>query len=86
MHARGCTSSHGDSAREVLAEITLLEMNSVTLARALEPFPVTISTLDALHIASLDYLRSQGRKITLASYDDRLVACASAMGFALAEV
>lgn len=86
LHARGYGKSHAESAREVLAEIALLEMEAIVLARALDPFPVAVRTLDALHLASLDYLRAQGRKITLATYDERLCACARAMKFRLASL
>ena len=43
------------------------------------PGPVSVRTLDALHLASCDYLRNQGQSITLASYDHRMVAIARAM-------
>ena len=42
------------------------------LARALEPFPAPVRTLDALHLASIEFLRGRGQKVELASYDDRL--------------
>ena len=37
-------------------------------------------TLDALDLASLEFLRSRGQTVELASYDDRLVAAARAIG------
>lgn len=49
------------------------------LARALEPFPVPVRTLDALHLASLAFLRSQGVSIELASYDERMLEAARKM-------
>ena len=50
------------------------------LARALQPFPQGVRTLDGLHLASLDFLREQGQTVTLATYDDRLGAAAAALG------
>ena len=49
------------------------------LTRALDAFPTSVRTLDALHLASCEYLRSQGQSIALASYDGRMIALARAM-------
>jgi uncharacterized protein len=48
------------------------------LARAVEPFPAPVRTLDALHLASAEFLRGLGQVISLASYDDRMVRAAEA--------
>ena len=80
LNARGLGSSHGDAARALLAEVAFLELTPQTLARALEPFPAPVRTLDALHLASADYLRKQGQNIRLATYDERLLAGARKMG------
>jgi hypothetical protein len=40
-----------------------------------------VRTLDALHLASMDFLRSSGQRVELASYDHRLIAAARAMRF-----
>lgn len=79
LHARRATESHGPLAEELLGEVALLEMSPRVLARALEPFPVVLRTLDALHLASLEYLRAQGLPVSLASYDARLVEAATAL-------
>jgi hypothetical protein len=50
------------------------------LERALEPFPTPVRTLDALHLASVEFLRANGQSVELASYDDRLIASARALG------
>ena len=54
------------------------------LARALEPFPAPVGTLDALHLASIEFLRKRGQTIELASYDDRLIVAARALGIPIA--
>ena len=54
------------------------------LARALEPFPVSLRTLDALHLATMDFLRRSEESVELASYDYSLLASAQALGFPLA--
>jgi hypothetical protein len=42
--------------------------------------------LDGLHLATLDFLRAQGDPVELASYDDRLVSAAQALGIPLADL
>lgn len=76
IHARALTASHGELLRQLLARVAFLEMAPPVLARALEPFPVSVRTLDALHLASMEFLRRSGQEVTLASYDDRLVFAA----------
>ena len=68
----------------MLAGVELIEMRGPVLARALQPFPVTVRTLDALHLATMDSLRRHGRTLELASYDGRLLAAARALGIAIA--
>ena len=55
-------------------------MGDAALARALEPFPVAVRTLDALHLATMDFIRESGEPVQLASYDNRLTAAAEALG------
>ena len=43
-------------------------------------------TLDALHLASLEFLRSQGQSVEFASYDGRMLAVARALGVPLADL
>ena len=80
VHARGLTHSHAGEARALLDQVTLIELAPPVLARALEPFRIPVRTLDALHLATIEYLRSQGHDIELASFDDRLLAGARALG------
>lgn len=79
VHARRLDRSHGESARALIGRVALLELAPPVLARALEPFPTPVRTLDALHLASIEFLRGRGQKIELASYDDRLLAAARAL-------
>jgi len=67
-----------------LAGIEFIELSEAVLARALEPWPAPVRTLDALHLATADHLRRQGESIDLASYDTRLVAAAWTLGIPLA--
>jgi len=79
LHARNLGHSHGDHVRALLGRVSLIEMAPPVLARALEPFPTPVRTLDALHLASMEFLCSQGLTVELASYDDRLLAAAHAL-------
>ena len=80
INARGLGKSHGDNARALIARVALIELAPPLLARALEPLPIPVRTLDALHLASMMFLAARGLTIELASYDDRLNACARQLG------
>lgn len=79
LHARGRAETHGEAAEEAIGQIALLELSPVILTRALSAFPVRVRTLDALHLASLDYLRGQRQGVELATYDRRMAEAARAM-------
>ena len=84
LHARGLSAVHGAAARELLARISMVELSPLVLARALEPFLQPVRTLDALHLASLEFLRRRRLEPVLASYDQRMVEAARAMGIPIA--
>ena len=84
VHAYDPTGSNLDPARALLMGVELLELDRVVLARALEPWPTPVRTLDGLHLATVDFLRRQGEPVELASYDNRLLAAARALGIAIA--
>jgi predicted nucleic acid-binding protein len=76
LHGRRLERSHGEAARELLGRISFLELSPVVLARALEPFPLPVRTLDALHLASAAFLRERRMAVFLATFDERLAAAA----------
>jgi predicted nucleic acid-binding protein len=80
LHALKLARSHGDVARELIQQVSFVELAPPVLARALEPFPAPVRTLDALHLASMEFLRSQRQQIALVSYDTRLVNAARRLG------
>lgn len=84
LHARGAAASHGVDARQLVDRIHLVELSAPVLARALLPFARPVRTLDALHLATLDFLRVQGLAPALASYDQRMAEAAVGEGFGLA--
>jgi hypothetical protein len=55
-------------------------MSDAVLARALQPFPVSVRTLDALHLSTALSLITGMETVELASYDVRLLAAAQALG------
>jgi predicted nucleic acid-binding protein len=86
LNARDLGASHGEAARRLVERLAILELVPKVLARALEPFPVPVRTLDALHLASMDFLRGRGVGVELATYDERLARGARSIGIALAAV
>lgn len=86
LHARELADSHGEAARLLIGRIALLELAPPVLARALDPFPTPVRTLDALHLASVEYLREKGQSVRLASYDRRMIIAAEAMGIPIIDL
>jgi hypothetical protein len=79
LNSPGVRRFDGDHARSVIGRIALLELAPPVLARALEPFRHPVRTLDALHLASIEFLRARSQSVELASYDRRMLAAAAAM-------
>jgi len=86
IHARRLGRSHGEAVRALIARVALIEMSPPVLARALEPFAFAVRTLDALHLASIEFVRSRLQTIELASLDERLLAGARALGISIYKV
>jgi predicted nucleic acid-binding protein len=84
VHAYGLTTSHSESARDLLALVDMIEMTDSALARVLSPFPISVRTLDALHLATAEYLQRADKSLELASYDNRLIAAAHAIRIPIA--
>ena len=82
INARRLASSHGEQARALMGRVAILELAPQVLERALEPFPLPVRTLDALHLASMHFIRARGQDVQLASYDERLIAVAKGIGIA----
>ena len=86
IHTMGLTATHGEALRLVLGRLAMVEMTRPLLSRALEPFPLAVRTLDALHLATVDFLSSQNQKIELATYDQRMLEAAEEIGVAIFEL
>ena len=83
IHARNLGATHAETVRHLLGRVAIIELSRQVLARALEPFPAPVRTLDALHLASLAFLRDRGQRVELASYDGRMQACARLLAIPL---
>jgi len=83
LNARGLAATHGEAARDLIGRLALAELSPTVLARAFEPFPVAVRTLDALHLASIEFLRANRQPVQLATYDERQQQAATRLGIAL---
>lgn len=81
VNARRATEPDIEATHRLLDRISFIELHAPALQRALTPLPLPVRTVDALHLATLHFLEQQGLPVRLASYDSRLLAAASAMGF-----
>ncbi len=83
VHARKLARSHGDHVRALIDRVAIVELSRPVLARVLEPFPTPVRTLDAIHLATIEFLRGQGQDVVLAAYDDRMITAARKAGIPL---
>jgi predicted nucleic acid-binding protein len=60
----------------LLTRLALAESRPHVVRRALVPFPRAVRTLDALHLATMDHLRSTESDRVLATYDQRMAEVA----------
>lgn len=86
LHARKLGATHGEHTAELIARVAIIELVPAVLMRALDPFPGPVRTLDALHLASMDFLQRQGQRLRLASYDQQLCNVARKMGMKMYEM
>ena len=85
VHGRGSAGTHGEAVREILGSVAFVELAPTVLARATEPFPVPVRTLDAIHLATALFLIGQRQRVELATYDERMARAAKALGLSVVE-
>jgi predicted nucleic acid-binding protein len=73
------------AAGDLIAGLVLVELSPLVLERALDPFPIPVRTLDALHLATAHYLAERRSSLTLATYDQRLAEAARHLGLEVIE-
>jgi predicted nucleic acid-binding protein len=66
---------------QLLSGFRLARMDSRVLARAADPFPTLIRTLDAIHLATADLARRATKDLVFATHDRELGTAATALGF-----
>ncbi|HYO45919.1 MAG TPA: PIN domain-containing protein [Gemmatimonadota bacterium] len=70
------------AALSMLATMEQVEMSRAVLARASEPLPTVLATLDAIHLASaLVWREVSGEELVVATHDRSLARAARAHGF-----
>ena len=68
----------------LLAEAERVEVSSSVLARAAQPMPTSLGTLDAIHLATALLWRERGAPdLVMATHDQALATAARASGFAV---
>ncbi len=69
----------------LLAAVEVVEPTRPILARASQPLPTSLGTLDAIHLATaLLWRESRGTDLVVATHDAALALAARASGFAVA--
>lgn len=66
---------------ELLDAIELVPLELSVLDRAGEPFPTSLGTLDALHLATALAIRDEIPSVILATHDESLGVAAASLGF-----
>jgi predicted nucleic acid-binding protein len=66
---------------EHLRAFELVGLQAPVLERAADPFPTSLGTLDAIHLASALLARDRYSDLVFATHDDELAIAAEAMGF-----
>jgi uncharacterized protein len=83
LNAYGRAETAGARLAATLGALHILALDDEVCGRCRAPFPTHVRTLDALHLATADYLRTRGFLPRIATYDRRMGDAAVAMGFQL---
>ena len=86
LNGLGLPAASIKGASDFLKSVKLIDLDGSALSRALQPFPVPLRTLDAIHLSTALFLQGRGIKLQLATYDKRLARAAKAVGVVLATV
>ena len=66
---------------EALEGFSLVPVASAVLERAADPFPTTLGSLDAIHLATALLVRGRFEELSVATHDEELALAARAVGF-----
>jgi len=76
------TARRRDAVYRILSETELVGITTPVLARASQPFPTSVGSLDAVHLATALLWREQRSSgIVFATHDAELARAAEAFGF-----
>lgn len=76
-----------EKLHELMDALEIVELAPASLARAAQPFPTSIGTLDAIHLATaLLWRETMDESLVLATHDAGLAQAARAYGFPVAGV
>ena len=70
---------------QIIDSFTLIELDERIKARAADPFPTLVGTLDALHLASALAMRATFDDLVVATHDRQLAMAAEALGFGVVQ-
>src|SRR5262245_4607080 len=73
-------ADHRSAALDLLSRLTLAPITPAILARASEPFPTPLGTLDAIHLATAIEAAHDLQPFVLATNDAELALAARSMG------
>jgi uncharacterized protein len=71
---------------EVIDRLALVPLMTPVLDRAAEPFPTSLGSLDAIHLATALLVRDEFEELVFATHDRELALGAQAMGFEVAGI
>ena len=75
-------ASRREAVYRLLDAIEIVEITPALLARAAQPLPVVLGTLDAIHLTSaLLWKEHAGTELVMATHDEALAVAARASGF-----
>jgi uncharacterized protein len=83
LHAKGLGRSLRPAVFDFFTRVVFIDLAENVLARAREPFPVHVRTSDGLHLATIEFIRTNGDFIELATFDARMMSAARALGIAI---
>lgn len=74
-------AEHREAILEHLDTFELVRLDDTVLARAADPFPTLLGSLDAVHLATAVLVRARYDELLLATHDRELGDAARAVGF-----
>lgn len=79
--ARHPGAAVSDAVERLLARIEWIEISGLTMSLLYQSPPAGLRTLDAIHLATLEFINRELGVAALATYDARLARAAATLGF-----